>query len=184
MRTGRIAAWVMDERPSNQARLWPVAEIFLVGHLLHPDDVLAVERFLDGDVSHRAVRRRPVPVLMPRGAPQYVANPELELRSAIDLRPADAFGDDQRLPERMPVPGDARGGLGATKGTGQPGRWGPLELAGDGRLAGEIFGWAFDRLLVDFAGAFHRRPPVDWRRRLVHDQQRRQREHVHSPRRK
>src|SRR5260221_709682 len=83
------------------------SEIFFVGDLLHPGDVLAVERLLDRNVRHRFARRRAVPVLLVGRAPQHVTGVELEDWAALHLRPADAFGDDQGLAERMRVPGSA-----------------------------------------------------------------------------
>ena len=88
-----------------------VGEILFVGDLLHPGDGRAVLAFLDGDVGHGFVRGRAVPVLVLGGAPQDVAGVEFQLRSALDLGPADAFGDDQGLAQRMDVPGGACAGV-------------------------------------------------------------------------
>src|SRR4051794_31655205 len=85
--------------------------ILLVGDMLHPCDVPAVLRLLDRNVRHALMRRRAVPMLVLGRAPQDVAGVEFEDRAAFDLSPADAFGDDQRLAERMGMPSGARAGL-------------------------------------------------------------------------
>ena len=47
--------------------------------------------------------------MLPVGrAPQHVTRIELEDRAAEDLGPANALSDDQRLAERVLVPGGAR----------------------------------------------------------------------------
>ena len=86
-------------------------EIVGVADLLHPHDVPAVERFLDRDVGHRGGRGGAVPVLVTRRTPDHVARPDLDDGLAFALRPAAAERDDQRLPERVRVPGRARTGL-------------------------------------------------------------------------
>src|SRR5207244_8836145 len=86
-------------------------EILLVGDFLHPGHDLAVERLLDGDVGHRAGRRRAVPMLVLGRAPDDVAGADLDDRLAVALGPADARGDDQGLAERVAVPGGSRAGL-------------------------------------------------------------------------
>ena len=72
---------------------------------------LAVELFLDGDVGHGRGRRGAVPVLLARREPDDIAGPDLLDRAALALDPAAAGRDDQRLAERMRVPGGAGAGL-------------------------------------------------------------------------
>src|SRR5262249_10740036 len=55
--------------------------VLLVGHLLEPGDVLAVEMFLQGNVHHRGVRSGAVPVLFPRSDPHGVAGPDFPHRA-------------------------------------------------------------------------------------------------------
>ena len=81
--------------------------ILLVADLLHPVDHLAVELFLNGDVGHGRGRRGAMPVLLAGREPDHVAGPDLLDRAALALHPAAAGRDDQRLPERMRVPGSA-----------------------------------------------------------------------------
>src|SRR5258706_7316540 len=86
-------------------------EIVLVGHLLHPGDVLSIERFLNGDVGHGCRRGGAVPMPVVGRAPDDVARPDLDSFLAFAPGPADAGRDDQRLPERMAMPCGARAGL-------------------------------------------------------------------------
>ena len=80
---------------------------------------------------------------------------ELQLRPALDLGPADAFGDDQGLAERMDVPGGAGSGLEVDDGAADARGRLALELAADGDAAGELFGRTLDGGLVGLAGDFH-----------------------------
>src|SRR3954463_5430026 len=85
--------------------------VLLVADLLHPLDRLAVERLLDGDVRHPRRRSRAVPVPLFRRAPDHVARTYLDLRPALALHPPAPLCDNERLPERVPVPGRARARL-------------------------------------------------------------------------
>src|SRR5665213_1097346 len=85
----------------------PTRLVLLVGHLLHPLDELAVEHLLDRDVSHRRGGRGTVPMSMARRAPNHVARADLDDGFALALRPSAASRDDERLTERMRVPGGA-----------------------------------------------------------------------------
>src|SRR5216110_2899970 len=98
---------------------WWLALVLLVAHLLQPLDHLAVELLLDGDVGHRRGRGRAVPVLLAWREPHHVAR-------ADDLdRPAPPLGQpapgrhDERLPERVGVPGGPGTGLESDAGTGR-----------------------------------------------------------------
>src|SRR5436190_1377870 len=101
-------------RPSIDAAMWQItrgraladgiASVLLLTHLLHPIDVLAIERFLDGDVRHRRRRRRAVPVLLVRWKPYDVSGPDLVDGATGALHPTEAGGDDQRLTQGMGMP--------------------------------------------------------------------------------
>ena len=69
----------------------------LVADLLHPLDDLAVQRFLNRDVSYRGRRRRAVPVLLARWKPDDIAGLYFLNRPALALRPAAARCHDQGL---------------------------------------------------------------------------------------
>src|SRR3954467_14351509 len=87
------------------------AAILFVANLLQPVDVLAVDGLLDGDVGHGGGGRRAVPVLNAWRKPDHVARPDLLLRAAPLLHPAEARHDDKGLSDRVCVPSRARAGL-------------------------------------------------------------------------
>src|ERR1700757_543125 len=68
--------------------------VLLVADVLHPGDVLAVERLLGGDMNHARRRRGAVPVLFVRRNPDNVARFDLAHFAAPALYPARA-GDDE-----------------------------------------------------------------------------------------
>lgn len=67
------------------------------------------------------------------------------------------FGYDERLAERMGVPGRACAGFEADDGAAHPGWRFTLELASDRDPAGEILGRALDGVLIGRAGDLHDR---------------------------
>src|SRR6266550_2915922 len=81
--------------------------ILFVADLFHPVDRLAVQRFLNGDMSHRSRRRSAVPMLLTRRNPGHIARPDFLDRTAPTLRPTKAGRDNQRLTEWMCMPGGA-----------------------------------------------------------------------------
>ena len=85
--------------------------ILFVADLLHPLDGLAVQRFLDGDVTHAGRGGRAVPVLL--AGRNQITSPGLISSTGPPSRCTQPKpgGDDQRLPERMGVPGGARARL-------------------------------------------------------------------------
>src|SRR5208337_766664 len=85
--------------------------VLLVRDLLHPSDSRVVLHFGNGDMGHRAVGRRAVPVLLARLEPDDVAGPDLLDRAALPLRAPETGGDKQRLPERVRMPRGARARL-------------------------------------------------------------------------
>jgi hypothetical protein len=68
-------------------------------------------------MGHRGGWRRAVPMLLVRLKPDDIAWPDFLDRTAPPLRPAKARGDDQRLTERMSMPGRASTGLECDTGT-------------------------------------------------------------------
>ena len=114
--------------------------VLLVGDFLHPVDSLPVELFHYCDVGHRRGRRCAVPVLDAGRTPDHVSGPDFLFGLAPALRPAASRGDNQRLPQRMRMPGGTRAGFERhqrAESTRRPGR---LEQRVDPDGAGEIFG--------------------------------------------
>ncbi|AAF84576.1 hypothetical protein XF_1767 [Xylella fastidiosa 9a5c] len=130
-------------------------EVLLVGDVLQPLDVLAIERFLDRDVGHGRVGRGAVPVPVARRAPDDVAGADFDDRLAFALRPAAARGDDQRLPQRVRVPGRARARLEGDGGAGHAGRRRRGVQRVDANRAGEPLDRSFDGRLRSSAFEFH-----------------------------
>ena len=78
---------------------------------------------------HGRGRRGAVPVLLARLEPDHVARPDLLDRPALALDPAAARRHDQRLAERVGVPGRARARLEGDQGAGDARRIGRAESA-------------------------------------------------------
>src|SRR5579863_780412 len=83
------------------------AAVLLVADLLHPIDILAVELFLNRDMAHGRGHARAVPVLFAWRKPHDIAGTNFLDWAALALRPAATGRDDQRLAERVRMPGGA-----------------------------------------------------------------------------
>src|SRR5882724_1131372 len=94
--------------PSNEIFMTKSLPVLLVADLIHPVDVLAVERFLHRDMRHAGGRRCAVPMFLAGRKPHHVAWPDLFNRSSFGLYPSKTSRDDQSLAERMRVPRGAR----------------------------------------------------------------------------
>src|SRR5258706_8266442 len=114
------------------------AGVLLVADLLHPLDDLAVEPLLDRDVGHGRGRSRAVPVLLAGREPDHVTGSDLLDRASPPLRHAAARHDDQRLPQRMGVPGGSSARLERDAGARGARRVRGLEERVDAHGAGEI----------------------------------------------
>src|SRR5947199_10723431 len=125
---------------SSSARCSPV---LFIADVLHPLDDFSVERFLNGDMRHRSRRRRAVPMLRVRRKPDDVTRPDFLDRTALALRPSDARRDDQRLTERMCMPGGARARLERNACATHTRRFGRLEKRVNAHRAGKIFSRPF-----------------------------------------
>src|SRR3954453_19931125 len=85
--------------------------VLLVRDVLAPGDrAAAVVVLLHGDVSHEAVGRGAVPVVLAGLEEDAVAGADDLDRSALALAEADALGDEDRLAVRVRVPCGARAG--------------------------------------------------------------------------
>jgi hypothetical protein len=122
-------------------------KVLLVSNFLQPVDVLAIQRFLDRDVRHRRRRCRTMPMLVARGASDYIACADLDDRLAFALRPAAARGDDQSLSKWMGVPGRACTRLESHAGARYTRRRGWSVQWVDPDDTGKVFGGAFLRWL-------------------------------------
>src|SRR2546422_11604800 len=101
--------------------------VLFVADLLHPVDDLAVEFFLDCNVGHGGVRRRAMPVLLARRAPDDVARSNHFDRTTPALHEPAAGRDDQGLTQRMGVPCGPGAWLERDAGTPRARRIGRLE---------------------------------------------------------
>src|ERR1700683_245094 len=81
--------------------------VLFAADLFHPIDGASVQRLLDGDMRHRGRRRRTVPMLLTGRKPDNIARPDFLPRAAPTLHPSEPGGDNQRLAERMRMPGGA-----------------------------------------------------------------------------
>jgi hypothetical protein len=108
---------MIDEARHETIPSVPSAAILLVRNLLHPVDGAAVELLGDGDMRHGRGAGCPVPVFLTGREPRDVAGPDFLEGTALALHPAQPGCDDQRLTERMRVPGCPRARF---KGDGCP----------------------------------------------------------------
>src|SRR3954451_18312341 len=72
--------------------------------MLHPDDMLAIEVLLEGDMDHAVGGRGAVPMFLARRDPDRVASPDLSDRASPGLSETRSGQDDERLAKRMGVP--------------------------------------------------------------------------------
>jgi hypothetical protein len=75
--------------------------------MFQPRDRDSIQRFLDGDMRHRAVGTRSVPVALPWVKDDDIARGDSFDRTSIALNPAKAIGDDEKLTKRMRMPSSA-----------------------------------------------------------------------------
>src|SRR6266446_8501445 len=85
--------------------------VLFVADLFHPVDRAAVQRLLNSDMHHRRGARRAVPVLLTGCKPHDIAGPDFLDGPAPALHPSGTERDNQRLAERMRMPGRARARL-------------------------------------------------------------------------
>src|SRR3954447_2280942 len=129
--------------------------VIVVAHLLQPFDHLAVEGLLDGGVRHRRGRACPVPVPHSGREPDHVTRSYLLDRPAFLLYPTETGRDDERLPERVRVPGGASPRLERDAGPRRTGRGLCREQRVDADCAGKPVGRALGGRLGTCAGDIH-----------------------------
>src|SRR5438309_801992 len=113
------------------------------GDVLHPVDDLAVESFLNGDVSHAGDGCGSVPRLLSRCERHDISWVNLLDGTAFALRPSAACGDDEGLAEWVGVPCGAGSGLEGNAGAGYQRGVGCLKEGVDTDGAGKPVCWAF-----------------------------------------
>jgi len=123
--------------------MWSAA-VLLIRDLLQPLDVLAVQGFLNRDVSHRRRVGCAVPMLFSRRAGDDIARVDLFFWLAPALRPAKTGDDYQCLAARVRMPCRTRAGLKADAGAAELRRSGCLEQRIDAHVAGKVLRRAFD----------------------------------------
>ena len=100
------------------AAVFHSALILLVADLFQPVHGPAIQLFLDGDVRQGGGRRGAVPMFLAGRKPDDVAGPDFFNRPAPALCASAASGDDERLAQRMGVPGGACAGFKRDDGAG------------------------------------------------------------------
>lgn len=109
---------------------------------------------MDRDVRHRSRGRGAVPMLQPRRKPNDIARANLLHGTPFALHPAEARGDDERLSQRMSVPGSASTGLEDDQRSGGSRRFLRWKEGVDTRPAGEPVTPAFGLRLRTMADDF------------------------------
>src|SRR4051812_33847221 len=135
--------------------------VLLVGDVFEPIHRLAIELLLHGDVRHRRGGRRAMPVLFARGKPDDVTGSNLFNGSAPALDAARPGCHDQRLAERMGVPGGARAGLECHGRTRSSGGSGGLKERIDTDGAGKPVTGSFRGRLRTCSSDLHRKVPFN-----------------------
>jgi hypothetical protein len=92
-------------------RLPLISFVFLVADLFQPINGFAIKLFLNRNVGHGRRWRRAVPMLLARRKPDHIAGPDFFNRPAPALRATATRGHNQRLPQRMGMPGRPGAGL-------------------------------------------------------------------------
>lgn len=120
-----------------------LALVLLVADMLQPVNSLTVKPFLNGNVRHGCSWRGTVPMFLTRREPDNIPWPNLFNRSAQALDPATALCHNQRLAQRMRVPGGPRSWLEGHAGTSRTSWIGSLEKRVNANCTSEILGWSF-----------------------------------------
>lgn len=126
---------------------------------LGPEERRGRPRFLNSGMCHRAWRAGPMPMLLIRFEPDHIARPDFFNRAAPLLHSADAGRDDQRLPERMRMPGGSRAGLKGNTCTARTRGIGCLKKRVDPHCSREVLRGAFSGGPRTASFNFHDEPP-------------------------
>src|SRR5437870_2746750 len=128
-------------RPCN----WAFLLVLFAAYLLHPAHDLAIEFLLDGEVRQRAVWRGAVPMLLPGRTRDHIPGMNLFDGTSPALHEATTCRHDERLTQRVGVPGRAGSRFERDVRTLRATRSGCLEQWLDTHLAGEPFRRSFAR---------------------------------------
>src|SRR6266446_5622840 len=85
--------------------------VLRVAHFFQPVDALAIELLQDRDVRHGRRGGRTMPMLLAGRTRDYITRPDHLDRPSPALDQTTSGRDDERLAERMGVPGSAGAGL-------------------------------------------------------------------------
>src|ERR1700733_14249978 len=117
--------------------------VLVIGYLFHPIHNFTVEVLLDRDVRHCRGRCGAMPMFFPGREPDDITRPDLFDRSTLTLGPAAPGRNDERLAQRMRMPGRTGAGFEGNACAG-PARGGfGLEKRVDAYDAGEPVGGSF-----------------------------------------
>src|SRR5437660_2093995 len=128
-------------RPCNRAFLL----VLFAAYLLHPAHDLAVEFLLDGEVRQRAIWRGAMPMFLSGRTRDHISGMNLFDATPPALHEAPTRRHDERLTQRMGVPGRAGSRLERDVRTLRATRSGCLEQRLDTHLTGEPFRRSFAR---------------------------------------
>ena len=126
------------------ALCWRLTFVLRLRDLFRPSDGFPVFGFSDCDVGHAVGGSSPMPVACLRRDPDNVTRMDFLTWTALLLHVADAGGDDQRLPQRMGMPGRARTGFEGHRAAADAGWEITLEQAINTYRAREVFCCALD----------------------------------------
>src|SRR5580698_2308779 len=115
-RAGRIRRGPECSANNRTRSAWPALAsprglVLLVGHRLHPFDVLAVECLLHGDMDHDGIRACAVPMLFAGRNPDHVAGTNFTSFVAPHLNAAETGNHRESLAKRMGMPMGACAGF-------------------------------------------------------------------------
>src|SRR6266567_2172924 len=121
--------------------------VLFVADLFHPVNRLAVEPLLNGDVCHGGGGCGPMPMFLLRWEPNHVPRTNVLDGATPALDPARACRHNQRLAQRVGVPGGPSARLEGDTGAAHACRIRCLEEGVNADRAGKILGWSFARWL-------------------------------------
>ena len=83
----------------------PSPPVLLLSHMLHPIHHLPIQPLLHRDMRHPGRSAGPMPMLFSRRKPNHIPRPNLLHRPTFTTNPTTTSRNNQRLPQRMRMPG-------------------------------------------------------------------------------